>query len=1027
MKKKKKNFLKSKKGMKNCLLWMMCTIFLSTGFGANAQNRQLTGTVTDAVSEEPLAGVSIVVKGTSRGTTTNVEGNFTLEVTTGTVLEFSYISYLKQEVAIGNETSLQIRLKEDVEQLDEVIVTAYGPVIKRKIANAVTNIDLGQIEDLGAYTNISSALQGRASGVFISNSSGIPGATPSISIRGSDAPMYLIDGIIQDGGAFNRLNSQDIESISIMKDAASAAVYGALAGNGIIVVKTKSGRIGKARISYTYDHQFTQPVKQKHNISSYELATVRNYLDDVYGNNHTYPEEALQAYLTGSDPVNYPDVNWREAIMRSVAQSERHSLTSDWGNEDTQYRISIGYYNQGSLIKPVAGEEVLKYQTANIAANVTHHFRPIGLKVVLDLKNSFLWTKGKNEGEIMRRVKQLPTDKIYNTDGTYFANTPFLYLDPGNGYDKVSEPVMNNRLDLEWDVYGVKGLKAFFTGNYKTTNYNKKSWNSAYVPSYRADGSVQPATSKPSLSMEKTSFWSYELKTGLQYQNTFAEKHTLGLSAFYSQMESYSEKLTGSRKEYLTSSVDQIFAGPEEGMSNGGSSTEMGRLGYVGVLSYDFMGRYILGASLRIDGSDNYSEGNRYGYFPSLSGAYVISDEPFIRPLADKLKIDMFKIRTSWGKTGIDGSRFAYYSNWSIGSAAFDIAGNRAPSVNTPGLVSPDLTWYSTRSINVGIDISMFQNRLSATFDYFVQNTKGYLRAPNDIYKTPLGTSLPTVMSDDVFRRAGSEITVRWKDSHAGLTYDLGMNLSFYDEIWAYKNEDPTTAANPLISGTNKTLSDGTRTWIANGLYQDVNDLLNNPHALWTSNVKTGDIRYVDVNGDGRIDTDGTWSDDKVFNKMTKKPILQYGFDFNLGYNGFFLCGLVQGAGKNYKIIGSSEGMPVGFNRIQYKEDLDYWTPQNPDARYPIPDRGSGLANNYQKESTYWAIDCKYIRLKTLQVGYNFKNINRISNLTLSLVGQNLITVSNALDYNLDPEQGEITGYGYPITKTYSLVLNIGF
>lgn len=997
------------------------------------QGKVVKGQVVDS-NGEPIIGATIKEKGTKNGVVTDLDGNYTLNVSSASsIVSVSYIGFKTIELGASSRALNKIVMQEANTTLDGVVVVAYGSVVKRKITNAVTSVDMSQIGDLGGYSNMSSALQGRTPGAIISNSSGMPGSTPSISIRGNGTPLYVIDGIVQDEATFNRLNSQDIESISIMKDAASAAVYGAQAGNGIVVVKTKSGTVGKVRINYTLDHQFTKPTNGKTNISSYDLATTRNYLDDVYGFNRTYSQEALDAYLSGSDPDNYPNVNWRKEIMRDVAQSDRHSLTVDGGSEDTQFRMSLGYYDQGSLIKPVAGKEVISYKTANIGASVTHYFRTIGLKVGLDIKNSFLWKNGKSEGEIMRRIKNYPTEKIYNSDGTYFANqteTSYLYLHPDNGYVKQSEPVMNNRLNLEWDVLGVKGLKALFVGNYKTATYSQKSWNNAYVLSYLPDGSIPAATTKPALSMEKKTSWAYELNVGLQYKNTFADAHSLSASVFYNQMESYTESLTGSRKDYLTSAVDQIFAGPTINMSNGGSTSESGRLGYVGVLNYDYKGRYLVGASLRIDGSDNYSDGNRYGYFPSVSAGYVVSDEPLFRPFFDKLKVNMLKLRAAWGKTGIEGSRFAYFSNWSIGTASFDINGEQAPMVNTPGLISPDLTWYSTASTNLGIDLTMLNNRLSATFDYFYQDTKNYLRSPKDIYSTTLGTSLPQVMSDDVFRRAGGEMTLRWRDSYGDFKYEAGMNLSYYDEIWRRINEDDATRSNPLISAAGKTLADGSRTWIADGLYQNMEDLLNSPHALWTSNVKTGDIKYRDMNGDGRIDTDGTYSDDKVYNGKPTKPILQYGFDFLLSYKGFTLSGLIQGSGSNYKLIGT-EGMAIGFSRIRFNSDLDFWTPQNTSARYPIPDTGSGLANNGQS-STFWEVDCKYVRLKNLQLSYDFKyrllkNVAWLSNLTVSLVGQNLATWSKAKDYYLDPEQGNVDNFGYPITKTYSLVFNIGF
>lgn len=996
------------------------------------QNSVVKGSVVD-VNGESIIGASVVVKGKATiGTITDLNGNFELlnAPQNGTLI-VSYVGYQTLEVSYSAGRALEIVLKEDTETLDEVVVVAYGTVVKRKITNAVTSVDLKQIEDLGGYTDVSSALQGRTPGAIITNSSGMPGSTPSISIRGGGTPLFVIDGIVQDQATFNLLNSQDIESISLMKDAASAAVYGALAGNGIVVVKTKSGTVGKTHINYTLDHQFSQPTNIKENASSYDLAMATNYLDKVYGYAQTYSQEELDAYRTGTDPDNYPNVLWREAVMRDFAQSDRHSLTVDGGNEDTQFHFSLGYFNQGSIAKPIAGEEINTYRRANIGANVTHYFRNIDLKVGLDMKNSFVWrNSAASEYDIMWATKSFPTEKIWNQDGTYFANTTYLSLDPRTGYDKSSEPVMNSRLNLDWDVYGVKGLKVLFVGNYKTASYSQKSWNNAYVPSYQADGTLQPATSKPSLSMTKSNSWTYEFNIGLQYKNTFFEKHSLGASVFYNQTESYYESLSGNRKEYLTSTVDQIFAGPENGMTNGGSSSESGRLGYVGVLDYDYMGRYLIGASLRIDGSDNYSDGNRYGYFPSFSAGYVVSDEPFVRPLAKKLKVDLFKLRASWGKNGIDGERFAYFSNWSMGSASWDINGVRAPIINTPGLVSPGLTWYSTTSTNFGFDLSMFNNRLSATFDWFTQETRNYLRSPKDTYSTLLGTGLPKVMSDDVFRRVGGEFTLRWRDSYNGFRYDVGMNLSFYDEMWKSINEDPATSSNPLISSLGKTLSDGTRTWIADGLYQSAEDLLNNPHALWATYLKTGDIKYVDVNGDGRIDTDGTYSDDKIYNGMNSKPIMQYGIDFNLSYKGFTLSGLFQGSGENYKLIGSN-GQPVGLGRLRFDSELDFWTPENTGARYPIPDTSYGLSHN-QQGSTFWELDCRYIRLKSLQFGYDFKykllkNIPWVSNLSLSLVGQNLFTISKANDYYLDPEQGSVENYGYPIMRTYSLVLNVGF
>ena len=843
---------------------------------------RITGTVVD-VQGEPIIGASVVEKGTSNnGVITDVDGNFVLNVSPGSTLQISYVGYGTQEIVIGSQRSFNIVMKEDTELLDEVVVMAYNTTVKRKLTNAVTTVDTEQISDLAAYSSVSQAIQGRAPGVYISNSTGMPGSTPSLKIRGNDAPLYVIDGIVQDAETFNRLNSQDIESISIMKDAASAAVYGAVAGNGVVVVKTKSGKIGKTRINYTFDQQINQPTNRKENISSYELATTANEINRMFGSPEPYDQTALDAYRTGSDPINYPNLDWWDIVMRKVATAQRHSLTIDGGSEATQYHMSLGYYNQGTLAKPVNGQDVFNYKQYNVGINVNHTFENIGLKVGFDFKGSLNTSKGKNEGNIAGTAKTLANVRLYNAEGKYYANTPYLSVDPATGYTQKKKPIANVRLNLDWDVIGVKGLKATFVGNYRSRNSSEKQWNKAYVPSYYDDGTQFEATSDPSLMMRKDDGWRYELNVGLRYNTTIAQKHTLDIGAYYNQLEEYSEWISATRQNYLSSSVDQIFAGPTSSMSNDGGASEKGRLGFIGVLNYDFMGRYLLTANFRYDGSDNYAKGNRWGFFPSVSAGWVISDEKFMQNINDAIKMDLFKIRASWGKTGIDGERFAYYANWSMGSVNFDVNGNRAPGVTIPGLISPDLSWYFTRSFNVGFDYAFLNNRLSGSVDYFVQNTEGYLINPTDIYKTPLGTDLPKIMSNDKYRRAGAEFMVRWRDTAGKLNYEVGANLSFYDKLWVRKTQDLTVAANPLTNEVGKTISDGTRTWITDGLYQTADDLLDNPHASWTSNLVTGDIKYVDVNGDGRIDTNATYSGDKVFNHRKSEPLMQYGIDFLL-------------------------------------------------------------------------------------------------------------------------------------------------
>jgi TonB-linked SusC/RagA family outer membrane protein len=1021
-------------------LWL-CLILHSGGINAQG-GIKISGTVTDQ-SGEPLPGVNVVVKGTSIGIITDVDGKYHITVSnSAAVLQFSFVGYITQEVAVNGQVLINVILAEDMQQLEGVVVMAYNSTVKRKLVNAVTSVDVEQVSDLAAYSNLSSALQGRTPGVFINNSTGLPGSSPSLTIRGNNdrytSPLYVIDGVIQDAETFNRLNSQDIESLSIMKDAASSAVYGAIAGNGVIVVKTKSGSAGRARIHYTVDQQINEPTKRKTNLSSYDIATTSNLVRSMNGYVPLYTQDMLDAYRNGTDQVNYPNINWRDLVMRRVSLAQRHSLTLDGGDENTQYHMSVGYYDQGTLMKPVRGNEVYDFNRFNVGVNVTHYFKEIALRVGMDFKGSLDQSKGKNESGASL-AKTTSMTRVYNMEDQYFANTPYLGLDLESGYTSKRKPITNTRLNIDWDVWGIKGLTAIFMGNYRNWNSNEKNWNDAYVPSFYDDGSPYVATVKPSLSMRKDEGWRYEINVGLRYATTINNEHSLSVATYYNQLEEYSEWIRAERKNYLSSAVDELFAGPESSMLNNGGADEKGRLGWIGVLNYDYLGRYLLSSSFRYDGSDNYAKGNRWGFFPSVSAGWMISDEPFLSNTMGVIKVDLFKVRASWGKTGmetnfnddgVDLARFAQYANWSLGSANFDVNGERTTYVDIPGLISPDLSWYSTSSYNIGLDFAFLRNRLSGSVDYFVQDTEGYLINPLDIYKTPLGTNLPQIKSDDKYRRAGSELMIKWRSQVSDIYYEIGGNLSFYDKLWLRKNEDTTIAANPLTSVVGKTTSDGGRTWITDGLYQSADELLNNPHPTWTSAVLTGDIKYMDVNGDGRIDTDATYSGDNVYNGRTTEPIMQYGIDFGLEYKGFSVSGLIQGAGTNYKKVGQN-AMPMGVDRIRYTNELDYWTPTNKDARFPLLDIGTGTANNYQTNITYWMVNCAYIRLKNLQIGYDFKykllkNMSWVSNAKLSVVGQNLLTKSDATFY-MDPEQGNTENNGYPITRTYSIILSLEF
>lgn len=1051
----KKEFIKNKS--RRVLYSMLAVSALLSGIPQTAfseirdvqtvlQSGLVKGQVLDE-SGEPVIGASILVKGTSNGVITDLDGNFTLNGVSKGTLVISYVGYKTQEIPVAGKNVFKITLKEDSEMLDEVVVMAYNSTVKRKIVASVTNVDMKQVEKMGGYKDMGNALQGRVAGVIITNSQGGPDSSPSISIRGGGDPMYVIDGIVQNKSVFMRLASQDIESLSVMKDAASSAVYGASAANGIVVVTTKKGAVGKMKINYTFDGQYNSPLVKRDKLNSLEYAELHNAISDYMGQVKPYSEIVL-AKIKSGEFADYPNTDWWNLLIKDGAFSQRHTLTLDGGSEDTQYRMSFMVYDQGSLQKHVAGaNSPLDYKTYNMDLNLIHNFRKVGIKLGLDIRPYLVDNKSYGNGSVWNNktgVQQLsPLDKVYNTNGTYAPNSPMaLYADTDGSYTKKFNFGTDINLNLDWDIRWVKGLKGVFWGNYSLGSSRDKHWT-RYVPTYNEDGTVV-TTTRPSLSEVQGYGWKYEFNAGLKYDTSF-DKHSLSLGLFYNQRENYNESLTGKRVDYYTN-IDQIFAGPTDGQTNTGTAGEGGRLGYVGTLNYDYEGKYLVSASFRYDGNDGFAEGSRWGFFPSAALGYMISEEAFMSKLKKSISLDMLKLRGSIGQIGETSSRFAYLSSWDVNQNGGYIGGALVPTISPASLTSTDLTWYTTMTWNVGLDFGFLNNRLTGTADYFFRRTKGYLVNPIDRYNSTLGNligrngntytyGLPKVKSDDAFRRAGAEFSLNWKDKIGEVSYSIGANVTFYDQLWEKytQGDDAVTLANPNKRTTYKTIGQGDLIYIYDGLFKNSYELLNSPIQLAGTSMMAGDVRYVDVNGDGAI-TD----EDMVYDNKPRTSIMQWGIPFSLQWKAWSLEGLLQGSGRQYGILHNNiKG--TGWNKIYYKDQLDIFYPGNEDAKYPRADNDYGVWNGeYNRvSSALWRVNKTYARLKNLSITYNLKykllkHVNWLSTAAISLIGTNLLTICPSLDYG-DPETGPINDTStvqtaaYPTTRTFSVMINLGF
>ena len=453
-----------------------------------------------------------------------------------------------------------------------------------------------------------------------------------------------------------------------------------------------------------------------------------------------------------------------------------------------------------------------------------------------------------------------------------------------------------------------------------------------------------------------------------------------------------------------------------------------------------------MSASCRYDGNDGFAEGSRWGFFPSVAVGYMLSNEKFMDRIKSSISMDMLKLRASIGQIGETSSRFAYLSNWEVNQNGGYVGGALVPTILPGQLTTTDLTWYTTTTWNVGLDFGFFNNRLTGTADYFFRRTTGYLVNPIDRYNSTLGNQigrngniytygLPKVKSDDAFRRAGAEFSLVWKDRIGNVSYSVGANLTFYDQLWEkyQQGDDAVTLANPYKRTTNKTIGQGDLVYVYDGLFRNSNELLNSPIQTDGTSMMAGDVRYVDVNGDGAI-TD----EDRIYDNKPRSSIMQWGIPFSVQWKAWSVEGLIQGSGKQYGMMHNNiKG--TGWNRIYYKDQLNFYHPGNTDAIYPRADNDYGVWNgqmNWQP-SALWRINKTYARLKNLSINYDLKydllkRVNWLSSASIGITGTNLLTICPSLKY-ADPETGPINDtatvqtQAYPTTRTFSFVVNLGF
>ena len=624
-------------------------------------------------------------------------------------------------------------------------------------------------------------------------------------------------------------------------------------------------------------------------------------------------------------------------------------------------------------------------------------------------------------------VSRSPLDKAYNTDGTISSVWPNpLALIESPGYTKQNTYFNNLNLSFTWQVPFIKGLKLTAVGDYVLNIYNSDQLTGS-APQYDDLGNeiiVQTPT--------KTLYNSTSKEWNMEYHADYVRSwgpHNLSVLLAYTLNAGDYTYFQAYRGNYLSSAVDELFAGDPETATNSGSSSEWGKIGSVGRIKYDYKSKYLVELSGRYDGSDLFAKGDRFGFFPAISLGWVMSEEKFFSVIKEKGILNSLKLRASGGIIGnISGiSSFSYVPKYNLNSSVYAIGGTLVNGYSNGGLVSNDISWYTTKSVDLGFDFTTLNNHLSGKLDYFYSRTSGYVTSPAATYSATLGTSLPVVKSDAAYRRAGFDGEINYSNKIGNVNCQIGFNVTHYNSLWENANESDVSKSNPYTRTQGTKESYYGSMYQSNGLYQSIDDIYNNPRRLGATNLTIGDIWYEDTNGDGKIDG-------QDFRRLGKSssPRFIYGIPINLEYKGLSLDMLVQGTGKRNLYMGW--GVMSDNGRVTYDYEKDYWTENNTDSRFPRLTGTSLNSSNNSTSSTYWLMNAQYIRLKSLTLSYDLKrtilkNESWLNKFSIFFSGTNLLTISDVMDY-FDPEAASTSSsstFRYPVYKNYSFGINVGF
>lgn len=1012
------------------IISMLAAMLLSANLCSAQSAFKVTGQVTDEEGES-LINVTVRAEGKAKqATMTDIDGNYSITLSAPTTLSFEYVGMETTKVKVSGAGTYDVVMKSSSTSLDDVVVVGYGVQKKVNLTGAVQSISSNEILKR-SVSNGSSALQGIVPGLTAIQSSGAPGADQvSMRIRGvgsmnsGQSPLVLIDGV---EGDINRIDLNQIESISVLKDAASASIYGSRSSNGVILITTKRGAQGKARVTFNgyvgwnKPGYVPKPVDAIGYLSAVDQARINNDQDPLY-------EEMIETYRNeGADNITRFDTNWRDLILKESAMVQNYSVSASGGNDFAKIFASAGYYKQDGMVPNN------QYERTNLRLNSDLKVNPwLNIGVDLSIRQSVVNNPiGGSTEMIGNAMTFTPILSAINADGTWGyglqGNNPIASINDG-GYTKSVAPEYTARLSFALNPF--KGLN--ITGYYNWKRNDGRT--NAFADTYQEydNGALMGTfpTSEKAASEERTTSVLKQYNLVATYENTFARKHYLKLMAGFQSEELNSNSLGAKRQKYHYDGYEDIAHGDASTASNSSYRSEFAMLGYVFRINYIYNDRYLLELNGRYDGTSRFLSGKRWGFFPSASAGWRVSEESFFEPLRDV--VNNLKIRASIGRLGnqnLSSTYFPYLAAISSNDAyGYWFDKTFVPGVAQVQLANSLITWEKSKQLDLGLDFDLLNNRLNGSFDFYYRKIEDMIQQ----FPVPefVAMSSPWINGGSM-RNQGWEFSIGWNDRVGDVSYYVKANISDVRNkiLDLYGNEYKsgstiTTVGQPISSYFG---------YVAEGYfnsYDEINakdDEGNYLYAVYgdRANVRPGFIRYRDKDKNGVINQD----DREVIGEH--RPHYEFGLQLGLDWKGIDFSALIQGVGKNDVYYSGGGAKPLVGNATIYEHQLDTWTPENTDAQYPLllQDPNGSLSNNLF--SSFWVKSGAYARLKNVTVGYTlprkWTRKATIERVRFYLSCQNLLTIRGSKFYDgFDPETSAGASC-YPINRTYLFGVNLEF